>query len=54
MDLDELGQFDQEFGIAVEMVNLGRFAFGEGGHRVEVRPIGDGREPALMFTVFPE
>jgi len=54
MDLDKLGQFDQELGITIEMVNLGRFALGEGGHRFEVAPVGDGREPALMFTILPE
>jgi len=54
MDLDELGQLDQEFRIAIEMVNLGRLALGEGGHRLEVAPIGNSREPALLFAIFPK
>jgi hypothetical protein len=54
VDLDGLREFDQELGIAVEVVNLGRLAFGESRHRGEVWPIGDGREPTLVFAILAE
>jgi len=54
MDLDELGQLDQEFRIAIEMVNLGRLALGESGHCLEVRPTGYGCEPTFVFAILAE
>lgn len=54
MDIDPLGQFYQELGIAVQMVDFGRFAFGEGGHRLHIGPIGDGREPRLLAAVLAQ
>ena len=54
VDLDPFGQFHQQLTIAVEMVNLRRLALGEGGHRLHVGPVGDGREPRLVVAVLAQ
>ena len=51
MELNALRQFDQELGVAIEMMNLDRVALCEGGHRLDVRPVGDSREPRFLVPV---
>lgn len=54
VDFHPLRKFNQEFGIAVEVVHLRRLVLGEGSHCLHVGPVGDGREPCLPVKVLAQ